>query len=164
MIKMKLVIPVPPRVAVEKLIDQFRREESSLMREFGKRVELELRRRIIQQKLDVPGLTPTYLAEKARRKWSLKTLFRTGGYVHSIRARYSNGFLRILPEGEDPVSGVKYREIAKHLEFGTRRMPARPHWRPMIPWAKKEFAKFIRTWTEKAMAAVIEEQSQRSGR
>lgn len=164
MISMKIVIPVTPRVAVEKLMERFKREESSLLREFGKKVEQELRRRIKQQKLEVPGLTPAYLAEKARRKWSLKTLIRTGGYMNSIRAQYTNGSLKLLPVGEDPISGVKYSEIARHLEFGTRRMPARPHWRPMIPWAKKAFSKYIRSWAEKVLAEVIEDQSQRKGK
>lgn len=152
MIKMRLVIPVGPSDVAKKVIEEFRTQEKKLLQEFGKKVEHELRRRIVTQKLNVPALSSAYLREKAQRRWSLKTLVRTGGYAKAIRAKYIKGQLRIVAEGEDAISGVKYGEIARHLEFGTKRMPARPHWRPMIPWAKRAFSKYIRKWAAETVA------------
>lgn len=154
MFRIKIVGIGKPQRYVGEAMREFRAAEPKILEEFGRVVAAELRKRIRTQAIDVPPLTAEYLREKARKGWSLKTFVRTGGYVKSIQSFRKKGKLRIEAVGVDRITGVAYADIAKYLEYGTVRMPPRPHWRPIVPWAETQFGKFVRRWAKKKLPMV----------
>lgn len=66
---------------------------------------------------------------KRRENKTTPPLIDTASYVNSIKVRRDPEGYRVGPE-------KKYDPIAAYLEFGTSKMPARPHWRPTFLWAR----------------------------
>lgn len=85
-------------------------------------------------------LSPGYARWKRRRGLDPRILIATGLYVQSIGARpYSAAFGGRQTDTEawvvSPAPGARHGKLALStlglwLEYGTRRMPARPHFRP----------------------------------
>jgi len=81
----------------------------------------------------------------AKRKRMLgldpRILIATARYVKSIQATQQRDGTWIVAVPKEPLSArSKYtlRDLAKWLEYGTRTMPARPHWRPAMQlWRTK---------------------------
>jgi hypothetical protein len=62
-----------------------------------------------------------------------RILIATGRYVNSIQPLQQPDGSWVVGVPEEPLgAGSKYtlRDLARWLEYGTQRMPARPHWRP----------------------------------
>jgi len=80
----------------------------------------DLRDFIKEQKGNWEELSEQYKAYKQRKGLDPRILIATGKYLNSIKVVQEGTRFKIVPEG--------YEELAQYLEFGTSRMPARPHW------------------------------------
>lgn len=117
-------------------------------RQFGRELALDtantlagrLRQMILGQELNHAALAPSTVAAKARRGGDPRILVDTRQYVNSIRARRKEGenaYEVGVADEKHELSDANLRSIAAWLEYGTRnadgtrRMPARPHWRPI---------------------------------
>ena len=99
---------------------------------------------ILSQLYHWAPLSPPYVAFKKRKKLDPRTLYATGAYVNSIRARKQAGKTSRWVVGPSPTGfarpNVSFKTLGVWLEFGTRyedqsvKMPARPHFRPV--WEK----------------------------
>jgi hypothetical protein len=109
---------------------------------------------IYKQKYKWKPLSARYLQRKKDQHLDLRILIATKAYVQSIRAIPRRRDKKVVswsvgPGGPGEIhepSGLKLKTLARWLEFGTSRMPARPHWRPA--WSayirkKKTYAKQI---------------------
>ncbi len=121
---------------------------------FLRRMHDELRRRIAAGDFRHQPLSKRYQAWKKRKNLKPNTLQATDQYRDAIQ----------IYERVDPLTGQKvkvlglpvrrshesenysgkirevdYHELAHWLEFGTKEMPPRPHWRPMSSTARREF-------------------------
>ena len=102
----------------------------------AKKTKDALQYAIWTQRYNLAPLTIKYLTKKIAKGLDPRILLATQEYYLSI----------IVVRLEDPVKGVMYYvgvkpgkhsqsditydQLARMLEFGTSRMPARPHWRP----------------------------------
>lgn len=96
------------------------------------------------------------LAKKAIRGGAVQppsqigpTLMKTRAYVNAIGARKSReGFWYVgLPESKrHPHSDLKFDELYQYLEFGTSRMPPRPHLRPAARKAQKKIPDILKRY------------------
>ena len=138
----------------------YEREKERAMRHFGINTLVDLQLRI-QSGTTQPGLSPAYREWKAENGYNLGTLIRTGTYLRSLQLDVTPDGFSISPVGMEPNieqmygSRVKseprsYEEIAMWLEYGTKRMPARPHWRPTAYRARGKFPSVMRTVVEAA--------------
>lgn len=80
----------------------------------------ELRRYIEDQKGNWVPLNVTYLQHKQALGLDERILIATGNYINSFKVVVNGNQIGIAAEG--------YEELGKWLEYGTSRMPARPHW------------------------------------
>lgn len=105
---------------------------------FAQLLVREVKKRIRELGRVVLPLSEDYLQWKQLHGYAKETFERSGGYLESIRMWQVGSKYVVGPYGADPQSGVSYQTIAKWLEEGTSRMPARPHWRPTRAWAVRE--------------------------
>ena len=125
----------------EDLQEEFAKYMAKVLRnEFKKAIDKQRYRR------KWPPLSITYLRYKEKHHLSLKMWKATGLLQKSIVYRKRNGYYLV---GIDPYkryrNGPKVLEIAKCLEYGTTRMPARPLFRPIFEYTRKH----IRTYWNK---------------
>lgn len=102
-------------------------------REFATEFVEELTERIERQQFHHVPLSPEYLRAKIEAGHDPRILIATQEYLNSIQVEplpESDGF-RVGVGDQVHESGVPMRQLARGHEFGTSRMPARPHWRPM---------------------------------
>lgn len=92
---------------------------------------------IYTQKYKWVPLSDRYLASKKRRGLDDRILIATKEYIQSIKPRPRKRDGRVTTWVVGPghhktkhSSGVPMHQLGRWLEFGTSRMPARPHWRP----------------------------------
>lgn len=80
------------------------------------------------------------------------TLIASEGYVNSIISRHEPGTYKIVTTGA-PVPGgdITYNELARHLEYGTRRIPAIPHWETLEEYAKDKLRSTVKTEVSNAL-------------
>lgn len=71
-------------------------------------------------------------------------LIDTHDYLDAIQVQDVPGGFRLGFE-KDP-RGRDLDKVAQRLEFGTSRMPARPHWRPTQVWAAQNMPKLARAY------------------
>ncbi len=92
---------------------------------------------ITGQVFPMAALSPRYAKRKAYRGHDPRTLIATKEYLESIATEY----------GDDGWGVMADEERMKLLEYGTKKMPGRPHWAPAIAGASftatKKLAKEI---------------------
>lgn len=90
-----------------------------------------------------PPLSVTYVRYKQRHRLSMKMWKATGLLEQSIVARKRLGYWYV---GVDPSkryrNGMKVIDIARCMEYGTSRMPARPLFRPIFEDIRKNLGSY----------------------
>lgn len=76
-------------------------------------------------------------ASTVARKGFAEIYVETFTFVESVKAQVSRGgrfsiHLKVAPTGGHGPSGLSMSVLASMLEFGTKKMPARPVWRPVM--------------------------------
>jgi hypothetical protein len=123
------------------ILDVFQKTAIPVLKEEGKKIAddfcQELKDRIISRDFKhVPLSTKTILNKKYKEAITTSPLIDTGEYLNSIQTREIEGGYTVgVGEGNHPTSKgsegepLPMRDLARMLEYGTRGMPARPHWR-----------------------------------
>jgi len=90
-------------------------------------------------------LSPYWLREKERRKWDLRILLATHFYRNHMDAYKMDKYkwLAGVPAITHEPSGLPITSIYHFMEFGTGRIPARPHFRPVVWEMKPAMLKII---------------------
>ena len=104
------------QVVVPTALEQIHKFVEKKMNEFVK----ELVRYVEEQQGSWAALSPGWQKYKALHGLDPRILIATGGYLRSIKLKVEGNKFQIVAEGHE--------DIAKYLEFGTSKMPARPHW------------------------------------
>lgn len=93
----------------------------------------DLKALITRQLIAWVPLNKKYARKKRMMGLDPRILIATGRYVSSIQpiAQQDGSWVVALPD-EKLRPGSKYtlKDLGRWLEYGTRHMPARPHWRP----------------------------------
>lgn len=116
------------------------------VKRFAEITQKKLQEGIRKQTFKLAPLTKHYLRRKVREGYDRRILMRSSEYVDSIQI-FKQG-RRIWGVGI-PVRKKSHKKtlemwkLAHYLEYGTKRMPARPHWRPVIAWVEKAWPKYI---------------------
>ena len=102
------------------------------MDELGKQIEQKIGEHILFQDIDWEPLAASTIAKKGHDRIYMDT----GKYISSLthNVTVSGKFdvtLTVFLKNDYPDRGEAVATIAKYLEFGTKRMPARPLWRPV---------------------------------
>ena len=119
-------------------VNVFKKSAIPVMKEFGEEkaneFKDELVYRIASQSFNWRPLKPEYRLYKIKNRLDPRMMISTGEYINSIEVNelddqigYSVGVPNRLHN-----SGLSLRVLARIHEFGTIRIPARPHWRPQI--------------------------------
>lgn len=126
---------------IEPLKRAVRVAENEIERLAGE-VRDELVETIESQSLPLTPLSPAYLAWKQAKGLDTRILIRTGHYLRHIEKEKTvsgpmiayfigvNRKARAVDE-EGRETDLPLWLLAQFLEYGTRYMPARPHWRPV---------------------------------
>mgnify|MGYP003967549127 CR=1 FL=1 len=121
--------------ASEQVVDQ----ASDELEEIGKEISITVQERIVTGRVGGPSLA----AITVQKKGHARKLLDTELYVSSIKPTKSAKrllgrkvilFVVVRPSN---VAGREMGKLVKGLEFGTPRMPARPHWRPALEDVKR---------------------------
>jgi len=77
------------------------------------------------------------VADKVDAEQDGRRLIATGAYVYGIQVfrgmKKGKPYYTVRPKpGKHPNAGVTHRVLAAFHEFGTSKMPARPHWGPVL--------------------------------
>jgi hypothetical protein len=134
---------------LQRLPRSYERERARAMRNFGINTLVDLQTRI-QDGNTSPALSPEYKTWKAENGFDTGTLVKTRSYYRNIRIEFTDTGFSIIPDGVEPnvahMFGFRkkseprtYEDIALWLEYGTKTMPARPHWRPTSYRARGKF-------------------------
>jgi len=112
--------------------DRFKSQVKKATDKNGKLLEGAIVKRIEDQKMSGPELSPAYLAAKVRQGYSEKKLIRTGTLMGNIRyqsVNWDQGVVTVLRR--EPKHGY---DIGWIMEFGSRdgRVPPRPFVRPSL--------------------------------
>lgn len=127
-------------------------------KEFMEAGLVEFKARILASKFDVHPLNEDYRRRKIAAGFSGRTLVRSQGYVDGLKLwTNSKGAVGIVPSGKsEDGTGLEYTKVAALLEYGTRKMLARPHWAPFGRWAQKKlWPKFATQWAKDAYARAM---------
>ncbi len=93
----------------------------------------DLRGIISRQLISWVPLSSGYAIRKRTLGLDPRILIATGRYVNSIQAMQQKDGTWLVSVPDEPLRpGSKHtlKDLARWLEYGTLRMPARPHWRP----------------------------------
>ena len=104
-----------------------------LSQEMAEEFADDLKEILQRQLISWVPLSSGYAKRKRMLGLDPRILIATARYVRSIQATQLRDGTWIVAVPEEPLSpGSKYtlRDLARWLEYGTRTMPARPHWRP----------------------------------
>lgn len=134
----------------------YQREKTRAMKRFGIDTIVDLQLRISSGTTGV-GLSDGYKKWKHEHGFAPGRLQRTKEYQYHIRIEHSADGFYIFPFGtESPVPGQKvqrdYEYIAMMLEWGTKKMPARPHWMPTARRARARFPGVMREVVQAAFS------------
>ena len=132
---------------------------AAIAKEMAKEIRDKIYRQEFPHVASAP-LSPTYVAWKDRMGLDPRVLIATGKYVRAIgyvETPYGGivGLVRKTRKGKKP---LPYALLQRWLEYGTRKMPARPHWRPMMTeWKsrRREFGLRIKSRVGKALKAAL---------
>jgi len=115
---------------------------------------------IYQQLFKLHPLSPKYFQQKVKKGLDLRILIATGDYVKSIKVlRIEDKELGVIyqvgfPKRLHKPSKLTFEQLAYWLEFGTKKMPARPHWR--VVWARVK-VNFMKGYVKDIHVAVLNE-------
>lgn len=106
----------------------------------------DLKTAIEAQTLPLAPLSPGYLAWKAYMGRDTRILIAFGFYVWAITAFEMGKWVWAAgwQEAIHPPSGLPYSRLWAFLEYGTAKIPARPHVAPIAARALKKFPQLIR--------------------
>ena len=93
-----------------------------------------VREQIYTQSGNWKKLSSAYVDYKKKHKLDPRILIATGDYVKSIQARYQNKQWMIAPD-------AAHMKIGLWLEYGTKKMPRRPHFRPVVEELQRDCKK-----------------------
>jgi hypothetical protein len=83
-------------------------------------------------------LNAQYLQWKIRMGYDRRILIRTGDYLDAITVvKQKNGARVQIEASARTLNNIPMILLAQWLEYGTRKMPPRPHWRPTSLWAQR---------------------------
>lgn len=101
--------------------------------QIGHRLRSRIQRGIYNQILDWEPLSEQYAQWKEEQGFDPRVLIATQEYVGSIISSPIPFGITVRPiVGTHSMARVSYMTLAEWLEYGTDKMPARPHWRPII--------------------------------
>lgn len=90
-------------------------------------------------------LTKRYLKWKIRHGYDRRILIRTGNYLDSIIVRdIKRGSAVTIDPKARTFNGQPMWKLAHWLEYGTKRMDPRPHWRPVSSWVQGAWPKYLK--------------------
>lgn len=124
--------------------------------EFVTEVKNRVEQSILSQSFKISPLTKKYLKWKIAKGYSTRVLIRTGRYVKSIvikriddpKTKEGLGYAVGIDGRKKTASGEPMWKLAAWLEYGTKRMPARPHWRPVTAWAGEAWPRHMKKRTD----------------
>ncbi len=93
-------------------------------------------------------LNPDYKMWKIRKGLDRRIFIAYGYYLDSIKV-YQSGHDWVV--GVDPFrihmkTGIRMKKLARYLEYGTSKMPARPHWRPAYEYVRKHIDRYVKKY------------------
>jgi len=127
---------------------------NALAREYKK----QLLRHIENQDLRWKALNPAYLREKERRGYSLKTLKATGVMKKAIKVHKTpDGYFTGITGDEKYEDGTSVSLVAHTHEYGSpsKKIPARPLFRPTRRKMLKNINNFVRTENTKYIKFLV---------
>lgn len=104
----------------------------------------------------VPHVSANYQREKSRSGFGSVTLLRTGRYARSISATVTNNGAQIFAKGNN-LRKIPNSTIGMWLEYGTKWMPPRPHWRVVALKLQVIFPQMARKSVEKAWRIAVKQ-------
>ena len=144
----KRVSPYWLRNRVKLLMKRARRIGAEFERRIAFYIAEYLKKGIYRQKWKGKWkpLSPNYLSYKKKKGLDTRTLLAYHYYVRSITAYRSGNdwVVGTKPFQRHPKTLIPMEKLARYLEFGTRKMPARPHWRPAFYEAQKNAGKVMK--------------------
>lgn len=103
--------------------------------EVAVQVKDHTKKSIYDQSLDLAPLSSSYAAYKEKAGLDPRILIATGYYVDRITVLNGGpGVYFVGVPNEAAPNGVSLTELSTWLEFGTTRMPPRPHFEPADKW------------------------------
>ncbi len=124
--------------------------EQGFQRFMAERIAEHLKNGIFRQKWKSrwKRLSPKYLKWKKRKGLDTRILLAHHYYISSITVYRSGGdwVVGVKPFQKHPATGVRMEKLARFLEFGTSRMPPRPHWRPALEEVRRNSGRFLRRY------------------
>lgn len=132
------------------VLDVFNRSTVAAARstidQFGQQFRDDLVERIESQRFRHAPLSPGYVEAKRRAGLDPRILIATHEYLDSIEVSplTDGSGVRVGVGGRTHSGGIPMRQLARMLEFGTIRMPARPHWRPLASIYKRRARQMAR--------------------
>lgn len=128
-----LRLPAILKTAMEKSWRQTVKEEGA---KISTEYRVALQRRIYLQRAPQgapwPPLNPQYLEQKKRKRLDPRMLMATKDYISKIYSKQVNDttWQVTVPTGIHPPSKMTYSKLRAIHEFGSGRIPPRPHWQP----------------------------------
>ncbi|WP_340691086.1 hypothetical protein [Hydrogenobacter thermophilus] len=104
-------------------------------------------------------LSKNYLRRKKKLGYDTRTLIASGKYFRSIGV-YRSGDAYVVSTkpfqihmGNPGLSegGMQMRLLAKWLEYGTSKMPPRPHFRPAFNYVKRNIRRYFHEYLSKSI-------------
>lgn len=122
--------------AIGRIIARIRAKarQAEALEMFSEEVRLKLRDTIEKQGFRHASLSLGWTKKKRYRGLDARILIASSEYVNSFyTGKTARGFFVTTP--------ARFSSLAGWLEFGTKRMVARPHWRPIMVWAEGQWGR-----------------------
>jgi len=134
-------------------------------KEIARAYTKEAKEVIESQRYKWAPLSPRYREEKIQRGYDHRIYIRTGEFLDSIswgvthkkvwmgipsRKMHTGKFARSDEPDREP---IPLRKLARWLEFGTKHIPPRPIWRPLLAKYVRLYPEFGRRYRTAAMRA-----------
>jgi len=104
------------------------------MKSMADKLAKDVRDVLYKQLYNWPPLSPKYLAMKERTGLDTRILIASGKYVRSIKSIRTvdedKGVMYSVGPVGKTANKIPLTLLARWLEYGTTKMPAREHWRP----------------------------------
>lgn len=113
---------------IEKMMRDIPKASDTAARIMGEAFVANLKGAIEGQSIPMAPLSAKWLAEKSRKGLDTRILIAFRAYIESIV---------MTPTGKGRVEVSADSKMQRLLEYGTKTMPARPHWRPAMKGAEK---------------------------
>jgi len=125
-------------------------------KDMAKEITAEAKSIIENQSYRWRPLTDQYLRRKIKQGYDRRILIRTKEYVDSISWGVTGGrvWAGIPALKIHQGSGMPIAKLARIHEFGTKTVPARPLWRPLLSKHVRQSAAFGRRYRKAANAAI----------